>query len=65
MKTIVTLKMYVFLGGNGFIDIHDPDSYNLPPPIRVNGQNLYAIAAFHQLHCLVKTSLTQPLDTLS
>ncbi|KAL2005653.1 hypothetical protein VTN00DRAFT_10146 [Thermoascus crustaceus] len=44
--------MALIARGNGFIDIHDPDSYNLPPRISVNGQKLYAIAIFHQLHCL-------------
>ncbi|KAF2201300.1 hypothetical protein GQ43DRAFT_440730 [Delitschia confertaspora ATCC 74209] len=40
--------------GNGFIEIKDWQKYRLPPPVKQpNGDpDSYAIAVFHQMHCL-------------
>ncbi|PYI33815.1 hypothetical protein BP00DRAFT_485087 [Aspergillus indologenus CBS 114.80] len=40
--------------GNGFIAVNDTEQleYVLSPPIEKFGKNLYAVAVFHQMHCL-------------
>ncbi|KAF2851591.1 hypothetical protein T440DRAFT_447799 [Plenodomus tracheiphilus IPT5] len=45
--------------GDGFIDVPEYKSYTLPPPMHypeTPGQEVYAIALFHQLHCLMSIS---------
>ena len=45
--------------GSGFIDVPDYTSHTLPPPMhyaRNPGQEVFAIAVFHELHCLMKIS---------
>ncbi|RAL11738.1 uncharacterized protein BO97DRAFT_453893 [Aspergillus homomorphus CBS 101889] len=40
--------------GNGFIEVNHTEQlqYVLSPPIDKFGKNLYAVAVFHQMHCL-------------
>ncbi|RAK81863.1 uncharacterized protein BO72DRAFT_492092 [Aspergillus fijiensis CBS 313.89] len=44
--------------GNGFIAVNHTEQleYVLSPPIEKFGKNLYAVAVFHQMHCLVRES---------
>lgn len=40
--------------GHGFVNVTDPQKYNLEPGITTpSGTDRYSIAMFHQLHCLV------------
>lgn len=43
------------VGGNGFIEVNNTEKYILPGPISYKGKDTYAVAVFHQLHCLVFT----------
>ncbi|KAL6792727.1 hypothetical protein J3E68DRAFT_407249 [Trichoderma sp. SZMC 28012] len=38
--------------GNGFIEVNNSEKYILPGPISYKGKDTYAVAVFHQLHCL-------------
>ncbi|KAH9866003.1 hypothetical protein J1614_008567 [Plenodomus biglobosus] len=45
--------------GDGFVHVPDHMSYTLPPPMHypeTPGQEVYAIALFHELHCLMSIS---------
>ncbi|EAT76501.2 hypothetical protein SNOG_16129 [Parastagonospora nodorum SN15] len=45
--------------GSGFMHIQDYKKYTLPPPMHFDvspGKELFAIAVFHQLHCLMHIS---------
>ncbi|CBX98577.1 hypothetical protein IAQ61_007796 [Plenodomus lingam] len=49
----------LFPRGNGFLNIPNYADYNLPPPMHFHatpGQQIYAIALFHELHCLMSIS---------
>ncbi|KXT11379.1 hypothetical protein AC579_726 [Pseudocercospora musae] len=42
--------------GFGFVPVHEPEKYTLPPPLQYYGlappDYYYSISAFHQIHCL-------------
>jgi hypothetical protein len=41
--------------GHGFVNISDPQKYNLRPGIQTaSGTDRFSVAMFHQLHCLVR-----------
>ncbi|KAH7091928.1 hypothetical protein FB567DRAFT_226804 [Paraphoma chrysanthemicola] len=45
--------------GDGFLDVSDFNAYTLPPPMHYDtypGKEVYAIAVYHQLHCLMHMS---------
>ncbi|KAF2030395.1 hypothetical protein EK21DRAFT_65519 [Setomelanomma holmii] len=46
--------------GDGFIEVPDYTSYTLPPPMHFDlsspDKEVYAVAVFHQLHCLMHMS---------
>lgn len=46
--------------GDGFVVVPDYEQYILPPPIEVDGEPVYSISVFHQLHCLVRHATVRP-----
>lgn len=52
--------------GHGFVNVTDPQKYNLEPGITTpSGTDRYSIAMFHQLHCLVGSQLSSTLNHLT
>ncbi|RMZ70428.1 Thioesterase domain-containing [Pyrenophora seminiperda CCB06] len=43
--------------GGGFFEVKNHNSYLLPPPMNFFNKDVYAIAVFHQLHCLMHMAL--------
>jgi hypothetical protein len=59
----MSLRIYFItdmqIDGGGFMQIPDYKLYTLPPPIHLEvmpSQNVYGIAVFHELHCLMHMS---------
>lgn len=46
-------------GGRGYVLVEHPEDYNLKPGIPTDvGPDRYSVTMFHQLHCLVRLSLS-------
>jgi hypothetical protein len=48
--------------GRGFVQIKDSETFNIGEPYKINGnmgtdEPVYMMSVFHQLHCLVRTTL--------
>ena len=43
--------------GDGFVNVSHPESYGLLPGVPTDsGTDIYSVAMFHQLHCIVRTA---------
>jgi hypothetical protein len=41
------------IGGNGFVVIENSNEFQIPKPMKMKDKEVYSLAVFHQLHCLV------------